>query len=391
MPIKDVSLLRLPAEQERRRAVMLTTTQDCNLRCRYCYEPTKTRRYMSLEVAQWAITEYMEADDEFEAVEFDFFGGEPMLAFDLIRDVVEWFHSREWSKRHLFYIGTNGTILTEEMKDWLVKYGECMKVGVSLDGNKIAHDLSRDNSYDRLMRNLPFFLEHWPDQPAKTTICAETIPYVADSIIDLEEKGILFIANLVFEDIWGSMEQKVALLETYAQQLDRLVEYYAVHPHLFPASIVDRQPEYGYQSSVSRPVGGDCERWCGAGHEMIMVDMDGRRYSCHRFSPFVTGRPAPIEVANRQTTWRPEKCAKCRFVVICPTCVGFNWQENGDSGIRTTYHCDAFKLEVQASAKLQALRLLQQQPEDFTKLPLEEAYRIKCRLDSILDLAANGV
>ncbi len=393
MPGIDI-LTQHTNNKRRRRTVMLTVTEDCNLRCRYCYEPTKSRdRYMSLKVAQEAITHFMESDDEFDEVEFDFFGGEPMLAFDLVRDVVDWFHSRPWprDKGHLFLLGTNGTILTEEMKAWLVKYKQCVRIALSLDGNKIAHDLGRDNSYDRVMQNLPFFQEHWSEQPIKATICAETIPYVADSIIEMEEMGLLFTINVVFEDIWGTLEQKSILLETYAQQLDRLVEYYVARPHLFPALIVDRRSEHADLPADSKSAGEDCVRWCGAGHEMLVVGINGNRYPCHRFSPWVTNRPVPTALANRQDTWRPEECTECQLVRICSTCAGFNWQENGDSGIRTTYHCDAFKLEVMASAKLQVQRLLQQQPEDLAKLPPEEALTIKRRIDAILDFASNGV
>jgi radical SAM protein with 4Fe4S-binding SPASM domain len=378
-------------KRERRLSLSLTVTQDCNLRCRYCYEPTKPRNYMSLQTAQEAITYYMEVDDTFEAIEIDFFGGEPMLAFDLIRDVVEWFHSRPWPKAHIFFIGTNGTVLTDEMKKWLVRHKECVKIGLSLDGNKAAHDVNRSNSYDQVMRNLPFFMEHWSDQPIKMTISAESIPHVADSIIEMEEMGLVFSANLPFEDIWGPPETKAALIEEYARQLDRLVTYYASRPELFPARIVDRKPEVLYQPDYGKAVGEDCIRFCGAGHEMVMVDVDGKRYPCHRFSPWVTGRPEPTELVNRQTSWQPQMCADCALISACPTCAGFNWQENGNTGLRTTYHCQAVKQEVLASAKLQALRLLQKQPQDLIELSPDEAYQAKRRLDAILTLASEGV
>jgi radical SAM protein with 4Fe4S-binding SPASM domain len=390
MPRKE--LLGPRATPEVRCTLMLTLTQNCNLQCRYCYEPTKSARDMSLQTAQEAIIKCMESvDDEYDAVEIDFFGGEPMLAFDLIREIVDWFHTRPWPKGYTFFISTNGTILTEEMKAWLVER-KCITVGLSMDGNKVAHDLSRDNSYDRVMKNLPFFMQHWGEQPVKMTFCAETIPYVADSIIEMEEMGILrFSANVVFEDIWGTPEQKSALLEVYAQQLDRLVGYYAAHPDLFPASIVDRAPEVLHFGEHTKQQGDDCVRFCGAGHGMAMVDVEGNWYPCHRFAPWITGRPAPEGVVNHQAAWKPEKCAECRLVAACPTCVGFNWQENGDTAVRTTYHCEAFKLEVLASAKLQALRFLQKQASDLTALPPEEALTTKERLDAILELAATGL
>jgi len=278
--------------------------------------------------------------------------------------------------------------LTDEMKSWLVANKQCVYMGISLDGNKTAHDLNRSNSYDRVRENLPFFMEHWPDQPVKMTISAETIPHVADSIIDLEELGVLFSANVVFENIWGTPEQKAELLETYRQQLERLVEYYLCHPDLVPATLLNRRVE---MINVGRPAGEECIRWCGAGHEMMVIGVDGGRYPCHRFMPWVTAREVPTGPVNHQASWRPEMCTNCRLVALCPTCAGYNWQENGDSGLRSTYHCEAFKLEVLASARLQALRLLQRQPEELVNLSSDELYQTKLRLDAILDFAEHGI
>lgn len=390
MPKQDI--FALSGGATRKQIVSLTVTEDCNLRCRYCYEPNKDRdHHMKTAVARQAIAEYMQAEDGFDEVEFDFFGGEPMLAFDLIRELVDWFHNQEWHKRHLFFICTNGTILTPEMQSWLVQNKRCVWVGVSLDGNKAAHDLNRSNSYDRVMQNIPFFMRHWPNQLIKMTISAETIPYVADSIISLEDTHMPFSANIVFEDIWGTPEQKAVLLEMYAQQLDRLVDFYAARTDLLPARILDVRPEYLTEQSRAKNKAEDCVRFCGAGREMVSVNVDGSRAPCHRFAPWVTGRPIPVGSVNRQPAWRPEKCAECQLSGVCPTCAGYNWQVNGDSGIRTTYHCEAFRLEVRASAKLQALRLLQQTPEDIANLSPDAAYRAKLRLDGILELAANGI
>jgi radical SAM protein with 4Fe4S-binding SPASM domain len=225
------------------------------------------------------------------------------------------------------------------------------------------------------------------------TISAETIPYVADSILEMEVMCIPFSANLVFENVWGTPEKKEVLLETYAGQLARLVEYYVAHPELYPARIVDVKVEMASKDMLERKAqqeSGDCERWCGAGHEMVVVEVDGSLSPCHRFSPWITGLPVPNDV-NRQMSWKPEKCAQCKLIMLCPVCAGYNWQVNGDCGVRTTYHCEAFKLEAQASAKLQALRLLQQYPPKIGSLSTEEAYKLKCRIDSILEFATEGL
>jgi uncharacterized protein len=342
------------------RTVSLIVTKSCNLRCLYCYEKHNLRdnNVMDLPVAKDAISRYMMADDDYDTLEIEFFGGEPFLEFQFIKEVVDWFHKYKWPKTHMFLIGTNGTILTDDMKNWLIENKNCVNVGISIDGTRTAHNISRDNSYDMLKKNLSFFKDNWPQQSAKMTICAETIPYVAESIIELEENGLNFTANIGFEDIWGDQENKKRLLGIYEQQLDILVEYYADRPDLYPVSpILEALPEYLYLPDYGKSQQKEIKRFCGAGHEMVVIDINGNTFPCHRFLPWVSGRQAPKENANCQRAWKPDKCAQCKLILSCPTCAGFNWEINGDTGTRTTYHCDSFKLEVMASAKLEAIKL----------------------------------
>ena len=179
-----------PKKENERRTIVLIVTNQCNLKCKYCYEQHRVKKNdtMDFDTAKKIITKYMNKDDEFDLIEIQFFGGEPLLAFPLIKKIVDWFHTKTWKKKHVFFIPTNGTILTDEMKKWLECNRNDVKLGFSLDGNKTAHNLGRDNSYDRVMKNLPFFKENWPEQILKMTIYEETIPYIADSVIELEEK-----------------------------------------------------------------------------------------------------------------------------------------------------------------------------------------------------------
>ncbi len=76
---------------------------------------------------------------------------------------------------------------------------------------------------------------------------------------------------------------------------------------------------------------------------------------------------------------------------MCPTCAGFNWETNGDTAYRTTFHCEAFKLEVLASAKLQALRLGDLIASKTKKITMEEARIAKARIKAILELTKEGL
>jgi len=392
MPKIDLTEKSSQVKEKKTRTVSLIATSRCNLACRYCYEKHSLtdKKTMELSLAKEVISKYMN-EEGYDLVEIDFFGGEPFLAFKFIRDVVDWFHTRTWNKQHRFLIGTNGTILDDEIKEWLYRYRNCINVGLSLDGTKTAHDLCRSGSYDLVSKNLPFFINYSPRQPAKMTISAETIPFAADGIIELENKGILFTANLGFEDQWGDETTKKKLLEIYEEQLSRLVDFYSQRPHLYPVNPLLRAiPDYigipDYHENEKREI----KRFCGAGHEMVVVDTDGKTYACHRFIPWITGKPAPKDGANCQTAWKPEKCSGCQLIHSCPTCAGFNWEIHGDTAIRTTFHCDAYKLEVIASSHIEWNRL-KEKLKNIDNLSNDERKNIKMRLDALWVLVENGI
>jgi radical SAM protein with 4Fe4S-binding SPASM domain len=387
--IRDVSKRRKDRQEF---FLSIVPTSNCNIQCAYCFEKHELRdkQIMDVSIAKEAIRNYMEKDG-YDYINIDFFGGEPFIAFDFIRDVVDWFHSQTWDKEHVFQIGTNGTILNEEIKEWLYKNRRCVKVGFSIDGTKIAHNLCRSNSYDLLIKNIPFYKKYWPNQPAKMTICAETIPYVADGVIELEEMDLLFTANMAFEDHWGDEVNKEKLLDIYEEQLTRLVDYYNQHSHLYPVSpLLTSIPEYLGIPNYSEMSSKEIKRFCGAGHEMVVVDIDGSTYPCHRFIPWITKKTSPGENANCQKAWKPEKCAQCKLIHSCPTCAGYNWEVNNDTGMRTDYHCESFKREVMASCLIEWNRL-QRKLKSSNILDNDEKKIIKRKLDAMKELIDIGI
>ena len=383
------------AHPPRRLSLSLVITQKCNLNCLYCYENKSERntKQMDFSTAKDVITYYMKRDDGFENVSIEFFGGEPMLAFQLIKKIVEWYNTQAWQKSAFFAILTNGTILTKEMKEWLIKYKKQFTVGFSIDGCKEAHDLNRSNSYDLVYKNIPFFKKNWPHQPAKATFNDNSFPYIAESIIHLESIGLNFNGGLVLEDIWGDSERKMKLLNLYEDQLAKLIDFYANKTDLFPpVPLFVKIPEYISNSEEElNKLKKTTTRFCGAGHEMVTIDVDGTSYPCHRFLPICTGRKAPDNPVNRQTAWDSDKCNKCKILPSCPTCIGFNYQENEDTSVRTTYHCEAYRLGIMASCQLESVRLNQLKEHELSLLPEEEKNKIRVRLDSILNIIEKGL
>lgn len=106
--------------------------------------------------------------------------------------------------------------------------------------------------------------------------------------------------------------------------------------------------------------------------------------------PWVTGKDAPLVPANCQEAWLPDGCAECKLILSCPTCAGFNWEVNKDTAIRSTYHCEAFKSEVIASARLEAIRITQKMKE-LDDIPDDQKRRLKLRLEAVWQLTENGI
>jgi uncharacterized protein len=384
-------------ERKKRLTLTLLTTDRCNLNCSYCYERSSERKKgnMKFSTAKDAISYYMERDDGLETVSIEFFGGEPLLAFGLIKKTVEWFLSRKWKKKAYFSLITNGTILTKEMREWLPRYSKTITVAFTVDGCKEAHDLNRCQSYDLVKKNIPFFIKYWPQQPTKFSVNEKTIPYIAKSVIHLENMKINFNGGIVLEDIWGDGRKKKLLLEKFEEQLTILVDFYKNRPELYPSPpLFPIIPDYlGMPDSNADRLKKEQEivRFCGAGFEMITIDVNGKRYPCHRFLPLCAGKPIPKMPVNRQIRWKPETCEKCKLISSCPTCAGFNYQINGDTSIRSTFHCEAYKLSLQASCKFEAIRLMNMKASDLKKLSNEEKKYYKRKLDVIINIIENGI
>ncbi len=170
----------------KRKIVTMTITEDCNLSCTYCYEKAKTDKHMSLDLAKSIVQKELLNSDDFDEVEFNLFGGEPSLYFDIVKNLVKWTDGR-FTKPHIFFLETNGTLIHGEYQKWLTKYKEYVNVGISLDGTRESHNKNRCNSYDLI--DIDFFVKTYPDQSIRMTICKDTIHNLSNDVIHLHNLG----------------------------------------------------------------------------------------------------------------------------------------------------------------------------------------------------------
>lgn len=134
--------------QTRLQQLILNVTEDCNLRCKYCsysghykYKRKHTPKRMPKDIAYRAINWFLPNTGKSKNVTIGFYGGEPFLNFEIIRDAVVYAQQKAKDKEVGFNATTNATILTDEILDFIVRNN--IRLLVSLDGPKDIHDRYR--------------------------------------------------------------------------------------------------------------------------------------------------------------------------------------------------------------------------------------------------------
>ena len=254
----------------RRRTCMLMVTHACNLNCTYCYETHKRNVYMSTDLAKEIIlreAQFVSESDTFDEMEIDFMGGEPFMNFPLIKSVVEWLEQGVISVPWICFATTNGTLLTDEIKAWLREHKTSINLGASYDGTVKMQSTNRGT--DKYKLDLEFFREVWPNQPLHMTISKETLPTLAEGVLDIQERGYDVEAALA-EGIDWTIED--ALM--YREQLCKLKDAYLKNTALTPLNRLTR-----FISVYNLPATEKVQRkWCGTGKYMATYDIDGKKY-----------------------------------------------------------------------------------------------------------------
>ena len=273
------------------KALCLHVAHDCNLACKYCFagegEYHGDRGLMSFEVGKKALDFLVKNSGSRKNLEVDFFGGEPSLNFEVVKQLVAYGRSleKEKGKNFRFTYTTNGIILTKEIMDFCNK--EMSNVVLSLDGRKEVNDRMRQNcegqgSYDKIV---PAFLEFVKLRGGKDYYIRGTYTrFNKDFCAD-----ILHMADLGFKEI--SIEPVVAEPDApYALKEEDLPELMAQYEKLATEMIARKKQNRGftfYHYMIDLD-GGPCivkrVSGCGVGTEYMAVTPNGDLYPCHQFA-----------------------------------------------------------------------------------------------------------
>lgn len=353
--------------------VTFIVTEDCNLRCSYCYQVHKNNKHkMTIEVAKKAVDYLLSHPDLYDtdAVIWDFIGGEPLLEIDLIDQIVDYIKlesfkkQHKWASNYRINIGTNGTLYDNpEVRRFIKKNRGKVQIGITIDGTKRKHDLHRvyqdgRGSYDDVFKNIPLWLDEFPDATTKVTFGSEDLKYLKESIIHLWENGMSIIpANVVYEDVWKEGDDKI-----FENQLKELADYIIDNELWNKVNCTLFDDTIGLPNDITMTK----SNYCGTGR-MLAIDAQGNFYPCLRFSDFTLCKKSGIPIGNIeqgiiQDKIRPflalstetisnDECLECEIASGCGWCQGCNYDVADENTIftRATFICKMHKARVRAN------------------------------------------
>jgi len=315
---------------------------------------------MSLDIAKKSIDwVFNNVPEEVDGVEIAFIGGEPLLEFELIQDIVGYVCEKKPNIPYIFFASTNGTLLTNEMKNWFTTHKDCVWLGLSIDGMKDTHDHNRSNSFD--MMDIDFFLRTWPEQSIKMTLSDYSFARLAKDIKYLHSLGFKEIGGVNLAE--GSFDwDKDEYIRLIIPQLAELVEFYVKNDHLTPNQMFDKKLDV-LEAKKER------KKWCGIGTGTPFFDVDGKRYPCSFITPMTFPQNELDDILQTDFTndenFIDDDCFNnCYIYPICPCCSGSSYMVNKTFKKRVKSKCRIQKLVSLFTADMQA-KLIQKNPKRY--------------------------
>ena len=317
------------------KALCLHIAHDCNLGCKYCFaeegEYHGRRALMSFEVGKKALDFLIANSGSRRNLEVDFFGGEPLMNWEVVKQLVEYGRSQEEAhgKHFRFTITTNGVLLNDEIMDFCNR--EMSNVVMSLDGRKEVNDLMRPtrnghgSSYDIIVPKFQKFAESraGKDYYVRGTFTRNNLDFSED----VKHFADLGFEQMSIEPVVASPEEPYAIREEdlpkILEEYDKLaVEYIKRKKEGRGFNFFHFMIDLNQGPCVAKRLSG-----CGSGTEYLAVTPWGDLYPCHQFvgqEEFLMGN---VDTGVTRTDIRDEfklcnvyakeKCRKCFARFYC--------------------------------------------------------------------------
>lgn len=354
------------------KALCLHIAHDCNLACRYCFaeegEYHGHRELMTYETGKQALDFLIANSGSRRNLEVDFFGGEPLMNWQVVKDLVRYGREQEkiHNKNFRFTLTTNGVLLNDEIMEFVNQ--EMGNVVLSIDGRKEVHDHMRPfpkgaGSYDLILPKFKKFAEsrHQDKYYVRGTFTHYNLDF---------SKDVLSLADQGFKQI--SVEPVVAPDEAdYAIRREDLPQIFEEYDAL-AKEMIKREKEgngFNFFHFMIDLTGGPCVykrlSGCGSGTEYLAVTPWGDLYPCHQFvgtEQFLMGNvwegiktPEIQKEFRHCNVYTKEECKKCFARFYCSGgCAANSFNMHGT--INSTYEigCELQRKRVECAIMIKA-------------------------------------
>lgn len=330
------------------KALCLHIAHDCNLACKYCFADEgeyhgKKRELMSLEVGKKAIDFLIENSGNRVNLEVDFFGGEPLMNFDVVKEIVAYGRSKEKeaNKNFRFTLTTNGVLLNDDVVEFCNK--EISNVVLSLDGRQCVNDVMRPTrngkgSYDVIVPKFQDFVSKRGDKSyyVRGTFTRNNLDFVEDFKLMTE----LGFKEISIEPVVAPDDADYAIreedLETIYKEYDKLaLDIIERHKSGKPVTFFHYMLDLQGGPCVYKRLSG-----CGSGTEYLAVTPTGELYPCHQFvgiDEFEMGnvfegikKPEIVDDFKLCNVYAKDKCKDCFARFYCSGgCAANSYQFHG--------------------------------------------------------------
>ena len=356
------------------KALCLHIAHTCNLNCSYCFASQGKyhgdRALMSFEVGKAALDFLVKNSATRRNLEVDFFGGEPLMNFDVVKKLVAYARSieKEAGKNFRFTLTTNGVLIDEDVIDFANK--EMSNVVLSLDGRREIHDKYRvdykgNGSFDKIV---PKFQQLVEARGGKNYYMRGTFTHAnPDFLKDIEVMLDFGFTELSMEPVVGAPTDPTTLTE---EDLPIVLKQYEDLADLMLKRHREGRPFTFYHYMIDLK-GGPCIykriSGCGSGTEYMAVTPWGDLYPCHQFvgeEEFKLGnvfdgvdnRAVQEDFASCNVYARPE-CADCWAKLYCSGgCAANAYHATGSVRGVYKYGCELFRKRMECAIMLEAAK-----------------------------------
>lgn len=361
------------------KAMCLHVAHDCNLRCSYCFASTGDfgggRKIMDLETGKRAIDYLLENSGSRRNLELDFFGGEPLMNFDVVKEIVKYAREREkaYGKNFRFTITTNGVLLSDDKIDFINR--EMSNIVLSIDGRKSVNDRIRkcpngSGSYDVIMEKFKKLAKSRGDKEyyVRGTFTKYNLDFASD-VLHLFDEGFDQISiepAVCDEDMdWAiTSDDLPTIFAEYERLANEILQIRSEGEHInFFHFMIDLEQ-------------GPCAikrlRGCGCGNEYIAVTPEGDIYPCHQFVGMEEWKMGNLDsgiLDNKMkeyfaaaNLYKKEGCSDCWAKFYCSGgCNANNHIYAGDVLKPYSLSCEMQKKRIECAIMVKAAMALSEQ------------------------------